>query len=578
MSAITVRQALDLPELSGLAVLAGTRGLDRLVRNVTVLEVPQVAQWLRPGDMVLTTFYAVKDRPGGQLGLFEELVSCEVSALGFHPADGNISLDEAVLRRADELGLPVLAIPQDMPYATIISGVLRAILHRQAYLLQRSVEINSTLTQAVLAGADTTAVLAVLSRLVKSPAVMVDSAFSLLGWNPHNTAGREALGSDLEAATGKLRQCWEENRPQQGEVPVVGEVKLRGRPCQVAVQRVSVDDTVFGYLSVWGVQKSLDEVDLIALNHAVTSVALGLVRKKAAAQQRVRLVQELLEDLLSGTLTSEETLRRRAWSLGLDLSDKSIAILVDIDNFEEYYLSNHRRGEEHVQKIKTGLLESVERVLEKLLPGSLAVAKSDSVVVLARCPAACWRTKMMRVAQDIHRAVREELPEVTVSIGVGSPHPSPLELVVSYNEARLALDIGRRVKGNDRVNVFEDLGVYRFLASVCSSAEAEKYCLSTLGDLASGAGYAVELLDTVEAYFESGRSVGETARRTFVHPNTVKYRLQRAREFLPAGALEGDSWLDVLLAIKVYRLLRGAAPRSEAAVEVEAKPAGAAPA
>ncbi|MEW6397997.1 MAG: PucR family transcriptional regulator ligand-binding domain-containing protein [Bacillota bacterium] len=567
MSGIAVRQILDLPELSRLELLAGASGLDRVVGNVTVLEVPQVARWLRDGDMVLTTFYAAQYRPGGQLELFEELLAGGVSALGYHPAEGKIPLDPAVLRRAGEAGIPVIRIPPDMPYATIITSVLRAILNRQAYLLHRSVEINSTFTRVVLAGADTTAVLQVLANQVRSPVLMVDGGFFPVASEPYNAAGSKALrGHESEAAEG-LRRLWEGveagSDPRQEDSPVVSEVSVGARQFPVAAQRVPVGDTVFGYLSVWGVQKSLDEVDLIALNHAVTSLALGLVRKSAAAQQRTRMIQELVEDVLSGGLGSERAIRRRAASLGVDLSDKTLVVVVDIDNFEEYYLSNARRGEEHVQNLRSELLAAVERVLEELLPGSLAVIKSDSVVVLTRCPSATWRGRVLKAAHAVHASVKARLAEVTCSVGVGNPHGSPLELAMSYHEAKLALDIGRRVKGPNRVTVFEDLGVYRFLASTCSSHEAEKYCLVTLGNLASRAGYTGDLLDTVEAYLESGRSIAETAKRTFVHPNTVKYRLQRAREFLPAGALEGDRWLDVLLAIKMYRLLRGAAQRPE---------------
>lgn len=567
MSGIAVRQILELPELRRLELLSGAGGLDRVVRNVTVLEVPVVARWLREGDMVLTTFYAAQHRPGGQIELFEELLTCGISALGYHPADGKIPINPAVISRADEVGVPVIKIPQDMPYATIITTVLRAILNRQVQLVERSVEISSTFTRAVLAGADAPAVLKVLANQVRSPVLMLDGNFDPVAWEPYNVAGKRALEGYQREAADRLRRLWEEaqvalDRPQ-ADSPVVSEVAVGPWQFQVASQRVSVDETVFGYLSVWGVQKSLDEVDLIALNQAVTSVALGLVRKTAAAQQRTRMIQELVEDVLSGGLGSEEAIRRRAASLGVDLSGKNIVVVVDIDNFEEYYLSNARRGEDYVQNLRSELLAAVEQVLEELLPGSLAVIKSDNVVVLTRCPSASWRVRMLKVAQAIHAAVRERLVEVTCSVGVGSPHSSPLELAMSYREAKLALDIGRRVKGSNRVTVFEDLGVYRFLASTCSQDEAEKYCLAALGNLASRAGYTGELLDTVEAYLESGRSITETAKRMFVHPNTVKYRLQRAREFLPAGAMEGDKWLDTLLAIKVYRLLHGAPQRAE---------------
>jgi DNA-binding PucR family transcriptional regulator len=43
---------------------------------------------------------------------------------------------------------------------------------------------------------------------------------------------------------------------------------------------------------------------------------------------------------------------------------------------------------------------------------------------------------------------------------------------------------------------------------------------------------STELLDTLSAYLESGRSLENTARELFVHPNTVRYRLKRITEII----------------------------------------------
>ena len=50
-----------------------------------------------------------------------------------------------------------------------------------------------------------------------------------------------------------------------------------------------------------------------------------------------------------------------------------------------------------------------------------------------------------------------------------------------------------------------------------------------------------ELLETLSAYLDCGRSLEATAKKLFVHPNTVRYRLKRISDVIgwdPTGAHE----------------------------------------
>ena len=70
------------------------------------------------------------------------------------------------------------------------------------------------------------------------------------------------------------------------------------------------------------------------------------------------------------------------------------------------------------------------------------------------------------------------------------------------------------------------------------------------------------LLDTLERYLAERRSVIESARALFIHPNTLRQRLARIEE-LTGVELDHDDLLSLELAIKLARLHgRPAAARS----------------
>jgi DNA-binding PucR family transcriptional regulator len=61
------------------------------------------------------------------------------------------------------------------------------------------------------------------------------------------------------------------------------------------------------------------------------------------------------------------------------------------------------------------------------------------------------------------------------------------------------------------------------------------------------------LLDTLERYLAERRSVIESARALFIHPNTLRQRLGRIEE-LTGLNLDQDDLLSLELAIKLARL------------------------
>jgi DNA-binding PucR family transcriptional regulator len=61
------------------------------------------------------------------------------------------------------------------------------------------------------------------------------------------------------------------------------------------------------------------------------------------------------------------------------------------------------------------------------------------------------------------------------------------------------------------------------------------------------------LLDTLERYLAERRSVIESARALFIHPNTLRQRLARIEE-LTGIELDRDDLLSLELAIKLARL------------------------
>ena len=63
LKALKVRlgDILKLDLLTGAEVIAGDSGLNNEITSVNVMEVPDIVDWVRPGEFLLTTAYSLAD-------------------------------------------------------------------------------------------------------------------------------------------------------------------------------------------------------------------------------------------------------------------------------------------------------------------------------------------------------------------------------------------------------------------------------------------------------------------------------------------------------------------------------------
>ncbi len=127
---VSVRDLLKLPALAGITVVAGTEGLENQVEHVTVMEVPDIRQWLKGNDFLITSFYSVRQSEEEQCELIDSLADtccCVAVKTGQYVK----SISERVREKADQHGLPLLQIPYEMTYIDIIVAVMNQILEEK---------------------------------------------------------------------------------------------------------------------------------------------------------------------------------------------------------------------------------------------------------------------------------------------------------------------------------------------------------------------------------------------------------------------------------------------------------------
>lgn len=132
---ITVRDCLELDAFKPCTVAAGKRNLDKVVRSVSVLDARDVKTAIKNNgvreQLVLTSFYAMKDDIDMQAQVVKELAGCGISGLVvFHASKGIRDCDSPTVEIAEATGLPfiVLAPNNKSGYAEAIEQIMDKML------------------------------------------------------------------------------------------------------------------------------------------------------------------------------------------------------------------------------------------------------------------------------------------------------------------------------------------------------------------------------------------------------------------------------------------------------------------
>jgi GAF domain-containing protein len=155
---------------------------------------------------------------------------------------------------------------------------------------------------------------------------------------------------------------------------------------------------------------------------------------------------------------------------------------------------------------------------------------------------------------DVLRVCRELGKETGAAIGVSERRDTSTEAARAYQEALDATTIGRALLGEGGAIAYSELGAYRYLVRIAADEAPRDRMRAAVDELIRyDARRRTALLDTLERYLAERRSVIESARALFIHPNTLRQRLARIEE-LTGVELDRDDLLSLELAIKLARL------------------------
>jgi len=532
LTGVAVSDVLGLPPMTQARLVAGRGGIDRVVRSVNVMEVPDILDWVKPDELLLTTAYPLRDDPAALRQLVPRLAAHGLAGMAIKPTRYIGTIPAAMIEDADRLDFPLIELPPPASFNEIIGAVLGVILDIQSVRLQRAAEIHDRFTKIVLGGGGLRQIAEALADSIALAVAIVDGQGAVLA---HSAAFDGDVAAGLAASP-----------IEPGASGEVATIQLADGRTAVA-QSIVVGADRHGTIIALGSTADLGDDELEALDYAATVAALRLVQARAVAESDRRFQAVCLEELVTGHVTDREALMERSAAFGWDLATPRAVLVAEIHELDGRPFGQ-LAGSSDELVARHRLYEAARLTL-----GQGAIIWERTAGIAALVPAGGRGREAVRAAGlELEAEGLRRLPGSVVDVGIGRPARDPLGLDGSFREARGAIAAAGWRRGHGAVSLFEELDLDRLLFNTPASERA-MFVETAVGPLvAYDARHRTNLVETLEVFLAT-RKVAVAARTLYVHTNTLANRLERIAEIIGPFADDPDRCLTLGLALRLRR-------------------------
>jgi len=528
---LTVREMLGQDAMRGTRIIAGADGLDRVVRRLNVWTVPDIVRWTKQDEFLLTTGYPLPRQPGEFGQLIEQLAARGLAGLGVKLDEYLAEVPADAVELADRAAFPVVVIPSASPLDDVLSQTFETIVNRQAAALARRQQIHDAFLRVALTGGG-------LARLSGELAEILPGADVVIC---------DPAGYPLAATTRSVHQARDGGRVDPAWL-AAGVHKDAGTGTARAAAVIRAGEMRHGWVLAVGGAQGLPGTARVAVEQAALVAALEITRDLAVLAVEQQFASNALHDLVTGTAADMDQVLQRAVRFGWDLQ-RPPTVLVARDCGDEAARPPEGRPPEGRPQ-EAAALRAVElwtrAVRDRDRSAAVAGFATELVAVVGVPDAAA-------LARKIHADMTASTGRA-YSVGVSPVGAGPLDIPRLYEEARVALQVGRRLNGGGAVTDFAGLGLYRLISHV-SQAELRAFVHDTLGpvlDLPEPA--RSDLLKSLAVLSSTRFNVAESARILHYHYNTMRYRVTKLERTLGEFADDAAATLRIGLALEILRM------------------------
>lgn len=528
-------------------IIAGHGGLNRHVESVNIMDAPDIVNFLKKDELLLTTAYVMKDDPGQLETLVHNMHKVGCAGLAVKTKRFLNEIPQRVITEANRLAFPIIELSLDKTLGEISTQSLSYILEKKTEEMKYTLENYKRFSDIVLRGEGLNEIIHALSALLSKPVILFNQKLEPLTLSEHF---KVSPYNKLIPYLTDIIPSYPFQSPVFQPLCLFNPIEFRGQ----SISAYPIESyQLHGILVVFGQSVNEQNPSYLAIEQAANVIRFEMLKMQAVKERSRRAKNEFFADLVDERFSTEQEIIHRGHRYGL-IENKSLFSVIakrDIQSSSSTWPSD--TSQEMKLSDLDHLYDFLKIELRKQGMEGIRFIKNDVVVLLL--PISEKFTRLKESLQKISdNALRRH--DIKLSFGVGKPVERLLDIPLTFSEAAEALKLGYNCKKERFVEFFnarELVDLFRLIGAK-DLLVFYKDTLSFFDHLEEKE--RAELLQTLKVYFDEQCRIGDTAKQLFVHRNTVYNRLEKCSQLLGHDLRSANEILRLRIAFLIEPLLQ----------------------
>ncbi|WP_181347031.1 PucR family transcriptional regulator [Thalassobacillus sp. CUG 92003] len=518
---ISIEHILQRDHFESAEVVAGRKGLGRLVKWVHVFEMTEVRGNLKGGELVLSTGFGWKNDDDLFLCLLGQLIKRKVAGICIELGSFVDHISDEAIELADQHDFPIVVFNEEVSFVEITQDVHAALINQQYELIANLEDYAQRLNKRLLSIDNYFDILKNLQQYVNCQLVYISKDHKVVTIPTLREKEREKTLSLL-------------NDPAQ--CPSKCTLK----------QPVQVFEREFANIYLMSEHREFGEFESLLLDRTATALAQFLLRELYTEEKRKAQETEWLTEWLQGGHSLEEiTSYLAAYKINSSVTG-AVTLTVKLK-----LAADHQATPDI-----TYLNMLIHNIFDQNGYFVFPVEKRHllTFILVNKKGEEDWKSRIKRGIQRLEKISLLQASSISSFQVAGGKYVRELDrLYESFQTAQETLTIQDKLPPGHGKYFYEDLHMYRLISLVHKHSNLNGLVQEYLEPIiAYDHKHNTTLLETLKVYLACNGSKKETAARVFVVRQTLYHRLEKLEKLLGADFMETEKRQVLEFALLAY--------------------------
>lgn len=530
---LTVHDMLAFDSLKDSKTIAGIDGLNNEVTGIMVMEGPDIDVWGNAGQVILTSFFALKDFTEKEINdFFLKADEVGISAI-IVKVDRLVQLiPENFKEQCNRFSIPLVKITKETKYEAIILTVMETLINKNKVLLDYYYDINKELTRMALNEPKLQDIISYLKKLIGKDVSLYKNReyveVSTKKTLDHFNVIQKAVLPKKRYTTFSYKE----------QVVFYPDINKQTENKQLVVDIPSLTPDTY-QLVIHFLNKEITERDFMAIENTVGFLQMELIKKYAITQQNLNHIYELINDLIFGRFHSEEEMYEVLHYLKFHAEDTFNLVIVDI--IKDLNIDDMKWNDSAL--IAKNLTPYIQMFWKKYV---YIVKKRKIVFLISNTDDdLSFKDNILSAIQSFIKSGQFE--NLHYNVGISSKTDART-LPIANKQANGILKLLRNTKKQDKIFSYHDLGIFRIFMETSNIDDLASFIPDSLLTVEEK---NPELNQTLRVFLDNNQNYTLTAKILYIHPKTAKYRIDRIKELTGLSLDDPEDVLNMNIGLRL---------------------------